>query len=113
MGRLMTLDPIRPAGQPHEAHVSHEHVHDRWCGHAQVEHGDHLDYLHDGHLHHPDGDHVDESQDASDAIHLPHGCHMHVHGPTCGHELTTHAGHTDYRHGEHLHAVHGDHYDEH
>jgi hypothetical protein len=113
MPSTMAPDLAHPTQQPHDEHPSHAHLHDRWCGHAQVTHGDHLDFLHDGHLHHPDGDHVDEGSSPGSALHLPHGCHMHVHRPDCGHALTTHAGHVDYRHGEHLHAVHGDHYDEH
>ena len=107
----MTRDVARPTeDQPHVAHGAHQHRHDLWCGHAQVEHDDHLDYLHDGHLHHPDRDHVD---DRPATQHLPHGGHMHVHSRDCGHEMTVHAGHADFRHGQHLHAVHGDHYDEH
>jgi hypothetical protein len=30
------------------------------CGHALVPHGDHLDYLYEGRLHHPHGDHCDD-----------------------------------------------------
>lgn len=30
------------------------------CGHALVPHGDHFDYLVDGRLHHPHGDHCDD-----------------------------------------------------
>ena len=39
----------------HEA----SHQHGPGCGHEAVPHGDHLDYLVDGHLHHPCGDHCD------------------------------------------------------
>lgn len=35
------------------------HVHGEGCGHEPVPHGDHTDYLVDGHLHHPHGDHCD------------------------------------------------------
>lgn len=35
------------------------HVHGPDCGHEAVPHGDHTDYLVDGHLHHPHGDHCD------------------------------------------------------
>jgi zinc transport system substrate-binding protein len=38
----------------------HQHAHDRECGHAAVEHGDHVGYVHDGHLHAAHGDHWDE-----------------------------------------------------
>jgi hypothetical protein len=35
------------------------HKHSPNCGHPAVPHGDHTDYLVDGHLHHPHGDHCD------------------------------------------------------
>jgi DNA-binding transcriptional ArsR family regulator len=35
------------------------HKHGKGCGHEAVPHGNHVDYLVDGHLHHPDGDHCD------------------------------------------------------
>lgn len=35
------------------------HVHGPTCGHAAVPHGDHIDYLVDGHLHHAHGAHCD------------------------------------------------------
>lgn len=35
------------------------HVHGPDCGHPPVPHGDHTDYLVDGHLHHPHDDHCD------------------------------------------------------
>jgi len=36
------------------------HVHGPGCGHEPVPHGDHVDYLVDGHLHHPHGNHCDD-----------------------------------------------------
>jgi hypothetical protein len=36
------------------------HRHGPTCGHEAVPHGDHVDYLVDGHLHHPHGGHCDE-----------------------------------------------------
>jgi hypothetical protein len=30
------------------------------CGHEQVPHGDHMDFLVNGHLHHKHGDHCDD-----------------------------------------------------
>src|ERR1700687_2816048 len=36
------------------------HVHGPGCGHEAVPHGDHVDYLVDGHLHPPHGDHCDD-----------------------------------------------------
>jgi zinc transport system permease protein len=38
----------------------HGHQHGPDCGHAGVTHGDHVDYLHDGHRHAPHGAHYDE-----------------------------------------------------
>jgi hypothetical protein len=35
------------------------HKHGPGCGHPAVPHGDHVDYLVDGHLHHPHGTHCD------------------------------------------------------
>ena len=37
-----------------------DHVHGPDCEHAAIPHGDHTDYLVDGHLHHPHGDHCDD-----------------------------------------------------
>ena len=39
---------------------SHAHRHGADCGHRAVEHGDHVDYVHDGHRHANHGDHYDE-----------------------------------------------------
>jgi zinc transport system permease protein len=36
------------------------HVHGPRCGHPAVEHGDHVDYIHDGHRHASHGGHYDE-----------------------------------------------------
>jgi hypothetical protein len=33
-------------------HPDHAHEHGPGCGHPAVRHGGHVDYLHDGHLHH-------------------------------------------------------------
>ncbi|NBX92474.1 MAG: hypothetical protein EB078_02270 [Proteobacteria bacterium] len=49
-----------------------------------------------------------------------HTCHKadedhspHKHGEAgCTCEKREHAGHTDYKHGEHWHMAHGDHFDE-
>ncbi len=43
----------------HPIHAGHAHEHRPGC-HAAIQHQDHVDYIHDGHLHHPHGDHVDE-----------------------------------------------------
>jgi hypothetical protein len=36
------------------------HHHGAGCGHEAVPHGDHVDYLVDGHLHHPHDGHCDD-----------------------------------------------------
>lgn len=106
----------------HSKHEPHPHTHGPDCGHTAVRHGDHVDYLHDGRLHHPHGDHVDEH-----AIEVgsenPAGCapvsgdpghdHDHVHGPDCGHEAVPHGDHTCYLVDGRLHHPHGDHCDDH
>jgi zinc transport system permease protein len=38
----------------------HRHEHGPGCGHVAVEHGDHVDYIHDGHRHAVHGGHYDE-----------------------------------------------------
>jgi hypothetical protein len=51
-----------PAGcTPSHACSGHakEHVHGDGCGHDAIPHGDHVDYLVGGHLHHPHGEHCD------------------------------------------------------
>lgn len=51
-----------PAVQPeqHEVTDEHPHEHGPTCGHIAVPHGDHVDYVHDGHRHAPHGTHYDE-----------------------------------------------------
>jgi zinc transport system permease protein len=39
---------------------AHQHVHGDDCGHPAVPHGDHVDYVHDGHRHAVHGSHYDE-----------------------------------------------------
>ena len=92
-------------------HPNHEHVHGPGCGHVSFKHGDHLDYVHDGHIHRElDGQWVEcEPHDHVRAE--DHGDH--VHGPGCGHVAVPPGDHVDYIHDGHRHAAHGDHYDEH
>lgn len=105
-----------------DIHKDHVHEHGPDCGHTQIEHGDHIDYLHDGHLHHPHKDHVDEhtlevSETNPDVCTPAHECAGHdpdhVHGPGCGHEPVPHGDHTDYLVDGHLHHPHRDHCDDH
>ncbi len=106
-----------------DKHTHHDHTHGAGCGHTGIQHGDHVDYLHDGHLHHAAADgsvteHTLGVTAANPAACTPaHACggHAagHVHGPDCGHEPVPHGDHTDYLVDGHLHHPHGDHCDDH
>jgi zinc transport system permease protein len=52
-------DPVTAPAE-HTTTGAHPHEHGERCGHPAVVHGDHVDYLHDGHRHAPHGDHYDE-----------------------------------------------------
>jgi zinc transport system permease protein len=53
--------PLEEADHSHEmTPEEHAHVHGEDCGHPAVKHGDHVDYVHDGHRHAPHGEHYDE-----------------------------------------------------
>lgn len=58
----LAVSAANPAGctEGHEC-ADHEatHVHGPGCGHEAVPHGDHIDYLVNGHLHHPHRGHCD------------------------------------------------------
>lgn len=103
-------------------HASHGHAHGAGCGHPAIEHGDHVDYVHESHLHHAHGDRVDECRlDATSgnpaACTPAHACGAHdtrhAHGAACGHPSLPHAGHTDYLVQGHLHSPHTGHCDDH
>lgn len=57
--RLLAPFPLVPA-VPHTVTDDHPHEHGEDCGHPGVPHGDHLDYVHDGHRHAAHGEHYDE-----------------------------------------------------
>jgi hypothetical protein len=106
----------------HSTHLEHSHVHGPDCGHKALQHGDHVDYLHDGHLHHARGNDVDECEisigkENPDACTPSHQCsghaQAHVHGPDCGHDAIPHGNHVDYLVAGHLHHPHGGHCDNH
>lgn len=44
----------------HLPHRNHRHVHGEGCGHVAIPHGDHVDYIHDGHRHAAHDDHYDD-----------------------------------------------------
>lgn len=50
--------PEPPEAQAVEG--NHRHAHGPGCGHVAIEHGDHIDYIHDGHRHAVHGGHYDE-----------------------------------------------------
>lgn len=111
--------PTHKGGHPHE--------HGPGCGHTAIEHGDHVDFVHDGHLHHKHGDDVHDckigvSDQNPDDCTGGNGCDAHdgeeICGPGCGHEAVPHGDHTDYLvpdgNGQFdLHCPHDDHCDHH
>ncbi len=51
---------LAPATDHTAVPEEHGHEHGPDCGHPAVRHGDHVDYVHDGHRHAPHGSHYDE-----------------------------------------------------
>ena len=45
---------------PHTVTEDHPHQHAPGCGHPAVQHGDHTDFIHEGHRHAAHADHYDE-----------------------------------------------------
>jgi hypothetical protein len=104
-------------------HAEHDHQHGPDCGHTAIQHEGHVDYLHDGHLHHPRPDGQVEEHVLPVTVDNPavctsgHECEghdaSHVHGPDCGHEAVPHGEHIDYLVDGHLHHPHDGHCDLH
>jgi hypothetical protein len=104
-------------------HSNHDHQHGPNCGHTAIQHEGHVDYLHDGHLHHHAAGGVVEEHTLSVSAANPatctagHACSGHatdhVHGPGCGHEAVPHGDHIDYLVDGHLHHPHDGHCDNH
>lgn len=110
---------------------THKHVHGDYCGHTAIEHKNHVDYVHDRHLHHKNenGSDWDDCRIEESITHpdictdeYEEGCWAHEAGvtcsPSCGHEAVPHGEHVDYlvpdRKGNlELHAVHNGHCDHH
>lgn len=105
----------------HNVHENHTHTHGPDCGHTALAVNGQTVYLHDGHLHQPHGDHVDEVSlpvsESNPADCQPHDCSSHpaehAHGPDCGHEAVPHGDHVDYLVDGHLHHPHSSHCDNH
>ena len=65
VARRRRVTPVLPLTQdalalPHVQADEHDHDHGADCGHPAVRHGDHNDYLHEGHRHAVHADHYDE-----------------------------------------------------
>ncbi len=94
----------------------HNHKHSIACGHTKIKHEEHIDYVHDGHLHHgEDGKWVECKIPVSDLNpneHNPISCACN-HTDDCGHELVPHGDHYDYLVNGRLHHVHDSHCDDH
>ncbi|HET6167129.1 MAG TPA: metal ABC transporter permease [Marmoricola sp.] len=60
--RRLARVPFEMPEPPDEQVVeeTHGHQHGPGCGHIAIEHGDHVDYIHDGHRHAVHGGHYDE-----------------------------------------------------
>jgi hypothetical protein len=57
--QVTDVNPDAEAPADAARHEGHKHDANDTL-HAQIPHGDHVDYLHDGHLHHVHDDHIDE-----------------------------------------------------
>ncbi len=55
---VIPVSTTNPVNCTPQVHCSHAHGPN--CGHEEVPHGDHVDYLVDGRLHHPHDDHCDD-----------------------------------------------------
>ncbi len=59
--RRQPLAVVEDEPAAHEKSAPHDsHVHGPGCGHPVIEHGDHVDYVHDGHRHAAHSGHYDE-----------------------------------------------------
>lgn len=96
-------------------HTDPTHVHGQQCGHLAIQHEGHIDYLHDGQLHHRSGDHYEEHRIAvsstNPAVCAPLACNCNHQAER--HELIPHGDHSDYLCNGRLHHCHGDHCDDH
>jgi zinc transport system permease protein len=58
--RARLREPFPAVSPPDHEPTEHPHQHGPDCGHVAVRHGDHVDYVHDGHRHAEHGAHYDE-----------------------------------------------------
>lgn len=93
------------------------HVHGDGCGHPKIKHGDHFDYLDDGHLADVRSETVTEHSIEVTEIN-PDGCQAKMslvcfrHHDGNDHKVP-HGDHIDFLYHGRLHHVHGDHCDDH
>jgi len=89
-----------------------------WTRTTGIIHVGHIDYLHDGHLHHVKGGKAEEHALALNktnraACTPKHACgghdKTHKHGPNCCHPAVPHGDQVDYLVDGHLHHPHDDH----
>jgi zinc transport system permease protein len=59
---VATAGLARARARRHQRAERHDHEHGPGCGHPVVPHGDHLDYVHDGHRHAAHEGHYDEHE---------------------------------------------------
>ena len=57
---VLAVDRAHPAGRTDAVDCDPSHAHGAGCGHEAVPHGDHVDYLVGGRLHHPHDGHCDD-----------------------------------------------------
>ena len=57
---VIAVDQAHPSGHTTAVPCDMTHSHGDDCGHEAVPHGDHVDYLVEGRLHRPHGDHCDD-----------------------------------------------------
>lgn len=94
----------------------HKHFHSIACGHTKIRHEDHIDYVHNGHLHHEHKGTWEECKigineaNPDECRPITCGCN---HSAECGHEMVPHGDHMDYLVNGRLHHVHNGHCDDH
>ncbi len=101
----------------HTAHENHSHAHGVDCGHTQIKHGNHTDFLHDGRLHAAHEGHFDEcslevsGENPAECNEIACSCGgSHA---DCSHEQIPHGDHADFLIDGRLHHAHNGHCDDH
>jgi hypothetical protein len=117
--RFVRYADLKKHKRTHEVHEGHHpHQHGAGCGHTAIQHEDHIDYLHNNHLHNHHHDHIDDHTIGVTTTNPVgckpmFGCGHHHHDEGCGHELVPHFDHFDFLVDGRLHYVHDTHCDDH